>query len=141
MGYCREVLRSTHIPAPRRKLPGESEGECHVFGKTKEELIQGCVDAKEKGFTAVKHLTPFLDSDRTQSYFMMHTHKMHDAIDTVAEYREAVGDEVDLCIEIHRRLDPAEAIILGRGIEPYCPFFCEDPIRPDNFDAMAEVAQ
>ena len=66
---------------------------------------------------------------------------MKDAIDTVAAYREAVGDDVDLCIEIHRRLEPAEAIVLGRGIEPYRPFFFEDPIRPDNFDAMAEVAQ
>jgi len=47
---------------------------------------------------------------------------------------------VDLCIEIHRRLTPAEAIALGRGIEKYRPFFYEDPIRPDNFDAMALVA-
>jgi len=29
-----------------------------------------------------------------------------------------VGNEVDLCIEIHRRLSPAEAIVLARGIEP-----------------------
>ncbi len=27
--------------------------------------------------------------------------------------------------------------MLGRGIEPYHPFFYEDPILPDNFDAMA----
>ncbi len=72
---------------------------------------------------------------------MTHADKMRDAIETVAAYRDAVGDEVDLCVEIHRRLDPAEAIVLGRGIEPYRPFFFEDPIRPDNFDAMAEVAQ
>jgi len=38
-------------------------------------------------------------------------------------------------------LEPAEAIVLGRGIEAFRPFFFEDPIRPDNFDAMAEVAQ
>ena len=114
---------------------------CHVGGPTKEALIQGCIEAKEKGFTAVGHLTPFLDSSRTEPYFMTHTEKMRDAIETVAAYREAVGDDVDLCIEIHRRLEPAEAIVLGRGIEPYRPFFFEDPIRPDNFDAMAEVAQ
>ena len=54
---------------------------------------------------------------------------------------EAVGKEVDLCIEIHRRLTPAEAIVLARGIEPYHPFFYEDPILPDHFDSMALVAQ
>ncbi len=113
----------------------------HVIGRTKEELVKGCVQAKAEGYTAVGHLTPFLDELRSVPYYKTHADKIHDAIRTVAAYREAVGDEVDLCIEIHRRLDPAEAIVLGRGIEPYRPFFYEDPIRPDNFDAMAEVAQ
>ena len=113
----------------------------HVFGSTQEELIQGCVEAKEMGFTAVGHLTPFLDQAREVPYFKTHAAKMHDAIETVGRYREAVGNEVDLCIEIHRRLTPHEAIVLARGIERYHPFFYEDPIVPDNFDAMAQVAQ
>lgn len=113
----------------------------HVIGNTKEKLVQGCIDAKAQGFTAVGHLTPFLDESRDVPYFKTHTDKMKDAIDTVGMYRDAVGDDVDLCIEIHRRLEPAEAIVLGRGIEEFRPFFFEDPIRPDNFDAMAEVAQ
>ncbi len=113
----------------------------HVIGRTKEELLEGCVRAKAEGFTAVGHLTPFLDESRSVPYFKTHTDKIQDAVQTVAAYREAVGDEVDLCIEIHRRLDPAEAIVLGRAIEPYRPFFYEDPIRPDNLDAMAEVAK
>ena len=113
----------------------------HVIGSTKEELLKGCVQAKAEGFTAVGHLTPFLDESRNIPYYKTHTDRIQDAVQTVAAYREAVGDEVDLCIEIHRRLDPAEAIVLGRAIEPYRPFFYEDPIRPDNLDAMAEVAR
>jgi len=66
---------------------------------------------------------------------------MEDAIETVGHYRDAVGVDVDLCIEIHRRLTPSEAIVLARGIEPFHPFFYEDPILPDSFDAMALVAQ
>jgi galactonate dehydratase len=112
----------------------------HVFGQTTEELVAGCVAAKEQGFTAVGHLTPFLDEPRTKPYFKTHASKMGDAIDTVRQYREAVGDDVDLCIEIHRQLTPAEAIVLGRGIEPYHPYFYEDPVLPDNFDEMAQVA-
>jgi len=114
---------------------------CHVFGETKEELLEGCVRAKAEGFTAIGHLTPFLDESHDVPYFQTHARKMSEAIDTVRRYREAVGDDVDLCIEIHRRLTPSEAIVLGRGIEPYHPFFYEDPILPDNFDAMAQVAQ
>jgi galactonate dehydratase len=113
----------------------------HVFGHTREELVQGCVAAKEQGFTAVGHLTPFTDDPRTEPYYKTHVGKIQDAIETVREYREAVGDEVDLCIEIHRRMTPAEAVVLARGIEPFHPFFYEDPILPDNFDAMGLVAQ
>jgi galactonate dehydratase len=112
----------------------------HVFGDTKEKLIQGVKDAKAKGFTAVGHLTPFLDEARDEPYFETHVGKMRDAIETVGAYRDAVGENVDLCIEIHRRLTPAEAIVLARGIEEFHPFFYEDPILPDNLDAMGLVA-
>ena len=114
---------------------------CHVYGQTKQELVQGCIDAKQKGFNAVGHLTPFLDESRDVPYFKAHAEKMRDAIDTVRQYREAVGNEVDLCIEIHRRLTPSEAIVLARGIEAYHPFFYEDPTLPDNLDAMAQIAE
>ncbi|HUG16100.1 MAG TPA: mandelate racemase/muconate lactonizing enzyme family protein [Thermomicrobiales bacterium] len=113
----------------------------HVFGSTRAKLVQGCIDAKAAGFTAVGHLTPFTDDPRDKPYFKTHAQKMGDAIDTVRQYRAAVGDEVDLCIEIHRQLSPAEAVVLARGIEQYHPFFYEDPILPDNFDAMGLVAQ
>lgn len=81
-----------------------------------EELIQGCIDAKAQGFTAVGHLTPFLDDSQDIPYFKTHVERMEDAIDTVHAYREAVGKDVDLCIEIHRQLTPSEAVVLGREI-------------------------
>ena len=114
---------------------------CHVFGDTKERLIEGCTRARDQGYTAVGHLTPFLDEKRSVPYFETHAEKIHNAIETVARYREAVGTKMDLCIEIHRRLSPSEAIVLAQGIEQFHPFFFEDPIQPDNFDAMAEVAR
>lgn len=112
----------------------------HVFGQTREELVQGVIDARDQGFTAVGHLTPFTDAPRDDRYSGTHVRRIRDAIETVRQYREAVGDEVDLCIEIHRRMTPAEAVVLARGIEPFHPFFYEDPTLPDNLDAMAEIA-
>ena len=50
------------------------------------------------------------------------------------------GDNVDICIEIHRQLTPAEAIVLAKGIEEFHPMFYEDPTLPDNLDAMALIA-
>lgn len=113
----------------------------HAFGETTDELVEECVAAKEQGFTAVGHLSPLLDEPRSEPYFETHAELLSEATERVRRYREAVGDQVDLCIEIHRRLDPEQAIALGRAIEEYNPMFYEDPVRPDSFDAMAQVAE
>ena len=139
-------IAGKHFDAPAYQLLGgptrdKARVYYHVYGKTREELVHGCVAAKEAGFTAVGHLTPFTDDPREQPYFKTHASKIGDAIESVRQYREAVGDAVDLCVEIHRQLTPAEAIVLAEGIAPYHPYFYEDPTLPDNFDAMALIAQ
>ncbi len=139
-------IAGQHFETPVYQLLGgkvrdKARAYCHVFGETKADLVKGILDAKNEGFTAVGHLTPFLDEDRSEKYFKTHADKISDAIQTVEMYRDSVGNEVDLCIEIHRRLTPTEAVQLGRGIEQYHPFFYEDPITPDNFDEMAYVAE
>lgn len=138
-------IMGKHFDAPVHQLLGgkvrdKARVYYHVFGETKDELTDGIVDAKNRGFTAVGHLTPFLDEERDVPYFKTHADKITDAIDTVRRYRGAVGNQVDLCIEIHRRLTPTEAVQLGLGIEEFHPFFFEDPVTPDNFDEMAYVA-
>lgn len=113
----------------------------HVFGKNRQDLIDGCIAAKEQGFTAVGHLTPFADEPRETPWFKTHVARMEDGIESVRRYREAVGNDVDLCIEIHRQLTVSEAVVLGKGIEGFKPLFYEDPVRPDGFDDMARVAE
>ncbi len=134
-----------HFDAPIHALLGgrlrhKARAYYHVFGETKQDLFDGVQRAREAGFTAVGHLTPFLDSPRTEPYYEAHARKLGDAIETVRRYREIAGPDVDLCIEIHRRMTPYEAIQFGRAIEPFHPLFLEDPVTPDNFDEMAEVA-
>jgi len=113
----------------------------HVKGRTIEKLVEEAVRLKNAGFTALGHLNPLLDEDESTPYHKSHAAKIEDAIDNVRRLREAVGNSVDLCIEIHRRLTPPEAIALARGIETYKPMFYEDPLRPNSFDAMAQVAR
>lgn len=112
----------------------------HVSGATTEELVENCKQAKEEGFTAIGHLSPFLDEPRSKPYFATYTSLINEAVDRVRQVREAVGQEMDLCLEMHRRLKPAEAIAFSKAIEPYRPMFLEDPIMPDNFDSMAMIA-
>lgn len=113
----------------------------HVGGGEIDAMVKNLKEAKKKGFTAVGHLSPFLDEPRTQVFDEgTFAKKIGDAIDRVAAYREAVGNDVDLCVEIHRRLNIPEAIAFARGIEQYHPFFLEDPTTPDNFDSMEYIA-
>ena len=112
----------------------------HVSGSTTDELIANVMKAKEKGYDAVGHLSPFLDEPRSQRYTGSYSRMIHDAVERVRLMREAAGDDMDFCLELHRRMKPGEAIAFARQVEPYTPFFLEDPTTPDNFDSMALIA-
>mgnify|MGYP002624882159 CR=1 FL=1 len=62
------------------------------------------------------------------------------AFRNVAAYRKEVGNEVDLCLEFHRRMTPSEAIVLINELAQFRPYFCEDPTKPDNFESMEYIA-
>ena len=138
-------IKGKALGAPvHQLLGGPSRTKARVYGHVYEKNIDAVIEElkrkKAAGFTAVGHLNPFLDEGEDQVYFKPHVAKMRDAIDNVRRMRDAAGDEMDLCIEIHRRLTPAEAIVFARGIEPYHPMFLEDPMRYENADAMARIA-
>lgn len=138
-------ITGKHFEAPVHALLGGKVRDrarvyYHVFGETTDELCQGISDARSQGYTAVGHLTPFADSPRDEKYFETHVSKVQNAADAVARYRDVAGTDVDLCIEIHRRMTPYEAVQLGNAIEKYTPLFLEDPVLPDNLDEMSYVA-
>ena len=51
--------------------------------------------------------------------------------------REAVGPEIDLLIEVHRRLAPMHAVRVARQLEPYQPFWYEEPVSARNPEVLA----
>ena len=112
----------------------------HVMAGTKKALVAGVREAKDAGYTAVGHLTPFLDEAREAPFMATHAGRIAEAAETVSAYREAAGRDVDLCIELHRRMSVPESLVLLRELEACRPMFVEDPIRPDNLDAMAALA-
>ena len=54
------------------------------------------------------------------------------SIEHMAALRKAVGDQVEIILEVHTRLTPTRAIELCNAIEEYHPFFVEDPIRSES---------
>jgi L-alanine-DL-glutamate epimerase-like enolase superfamily enzyme len=55
--------------------------------------------------------------------------------------RAALGEEIELCMDVHTRLDPADAVRLLREVEPYRPYFMEDPVRSEDMNALRRVRQ
>lgn len=112
----------------------------HIYERTIEKVLEECKRKMSLGFTAFGHINPFLDEGTDNVYFKTHIQKMRDAEENVRKMRAVVGDKVDLLIELHRRLTPAEAVTFCNSIKDTCPMFVEDPIRPESADAMARVA-
>ena len=112
----------------------------HIYETTIEKVLTECKRKMDLGFTAFGHINPFLDEDTNETYFATHIKKMQDAEENVRKMRGVVGDKVDLLIELHRRLTPAEAVTFCNNIKDQYPMFVEDPIRPENPDAMARIA-
>ncbi|MBF15656.1 MAG: galactonate dehydratase [Chloroflexi bacterium] len=110
----------------------------HVGGSTKDELVESALQASKDGFTAVR-FTPYNPTN-------FHMHKSYsewadDAVQRVGAVREALGNDVDICVEIHRQMNPAESISLGKRLEQFNPFFYEDPMLPDSPAIMGDIAK
>lgn len=63
------------------------------------------------------------------------------AIDPVRRIHEAVGDSMDLMVELHGLWNVTAARRLLRELEPYRPFWVEDPVRPDTTQGLADLAR
>ena len=97
--------------------------------------VENAMSFVDRGYTALKG-----DPFGHQGIFTS-PESERDALAKVAAVRKAVGDDVELLIEVHGRLTPAEAIRIGQELEQYRPFFYEEPVPPQNVDAMVRVAQ
>ncbi len=62
--------------------------------------------------------------------------RITNAMETV---RGALGPDIDFGIEAHWRYDVRDVINLANALEPVKPLFLEDPVPPDNPEAMARV--
>ncbi len=61
------------------------------------------------------------------------------AIELFHAARAAVGDDVELLVDVHTRLDPPDALLLCRELEPARPFFVEDPLRAESPAAYRQL--
>ncbi|MEV6103858.1 mandelate racemase/muconate lactonizing enzyme family protein [Streptomyces sp. NPDC051940] len=93
----------------------------------RERFLQRCRDLVAEGwghlrFSTVHDEDDVLDPRRC----------LRGSVELFHQVRETVGDEVELILDVHTRLDPPEAVTLCREIEAARPYFVEDPLRSEN---------
>lgn len=113
-----------------------------VFESDPEKMAEGCLKLKQEGFTAARLM--MCGSMRTNNVTReesIFSNKISDYVNRVRVCREAVGDDFDLCLEVHRSMTPSEAVAFAKGVEKYNPLFLEDPIAPDSIECMSEMAR
>jgi galactonate dehydratase len=101
--------------------------------KEPEEFGEKARIAVQKGITAMKW-DPF-----GKSYLDISGKDLDKALRCVAAVREAVGDGVDLLIEGHGRFNIPTATKIAKELEQFKPMFFEEPVPPDNLDALKAV--
>jgi len=117
-------------------LMGSDRPDAADQGTSPEGLRLNAVDAVKEGFTALK-IDPLPDGYQSMTLSRL----ISDTRDNVAALREGAGLDVDIILEIHRKLTPMNAIALAEQLIEFNPLFFEDPIQIDSIKSQAEIAK
>ena len=97
----------------------------HLHGNSPAELAEDARRMVEAGYTALR-LYPFgafASGEGTSLEQLSFRGMAKHAAATLQAVRDAVGDEIDLMVDVVNRLTPPEAIEVGKALEPYGLFF------------------
>jgi len=102
-------------------LGGKVRDRVRAYGHA--DTPERALELKQQGLTAVK------------------TGGVHRTVEKVEAIRKVVGDEMDIMVDAHGPpwFTTKDAIIVGKALEPYNLLFYEDPVPPDNIEALQRV--
>ena len=110
-------------------------------GRSPEECAERSNHAVSLGFNAVK-----IDIDDSQNPHKLDAWnwsvtpgELELMVARVAAVREAVGPHIDVAVDMHGRYDLPAAVRVAQALEPYQLMWLEEPVPPENIDAMREV--
>lgn len=134
-------IKGKHFGVPIWELLG---GNCrdkirlHLLGggSTPETMYEAAKAAVEEGFTALK-FDPLVGGFQDMTVDRL----IKTARDIVAAAREGGGPDLDLIVEVHRKLTPMNSIVLESALTPFNLYFIEDPIQIDTITTQAELAK
>ncbi len=116
----------------------------HTQGQNNTELVENCKRAVEEGWKFVRWGQPETGGAleyRGKEGILEPVESIRLAEEQMAMVREAVGPKIEICFDVHTRLDPPHVISMCRALESYRPFFIEDPIRSENPGSYRNLAR
>lgn len=115
-------------------LGGPTRDRVEVYARAgNPENIKRLMDEGWRSFKTGPH-------NSIQSGYVASPHWLNEAVERFAALREAAGSEANIAIDFHGAIQPQTAKLLVKGLEPYQPFFIEEPVQCQNVDVMAEIA-
>ena len=125
-----------------RLMGGKCRDKVRVYqsprGGSPEEIADNAVALIEKyGYTAIK-MGPLPSNWQAMPW----NQALRETERRVAAVRDAVGPDIDIGLDPHARIiEVGRAVELCNVVAPYRPFFVEEALRPENYEAMAQLNQ
>jgi L-alanine-DL-glutamate epimerase-like enolase superfamily enzyme len=98
----------------------------HAGGATPEALGENARRLREEGWKFIRFSVP------SEGEVLEPRRAIRETVRLCEGVRAAVGDDLEICLDLHTRLDPMDAVPLCRELEQFRPYFLEDPIRCEN---------
>ncbi|MBE7174447.1 MAG: galactonate dehydratase [Williamsia sp.] len=106
-----------------------------IGGDRPSDIANAAKVAVEAGFKAIK-----MNASEEMQYIDSYE-KVEHVLARIAKVRETVGNAVGIGIDFHGRVHKPMAKVLAKELEPYHPMFIEEPVLPENNEALREIAR
>ncbi|KMK97193.1 galactonate dehydratase [Rossellomorea marisflavi] len=105
-----------------------------IGGDRPSDVGKAAKEVVDRGFEAIK-----MNGTEELQYIDSHQ-KIDQVLERVAAIRESVGPYVGIGIDFHGRVHKPMAKILAKELEQFRPMFIEEPVLPENNEALREIA-
>jgi len=109
--------------------------DLEAFRHRADELASSLLD---QGITAMK-IWPFDDVARANGGQYFSARELAGCLEPIEKIRAAVGQRVEVMVELHGLWEATPAIKICRALADYSPYWVEDAIRLDSDDALARL--
>lgn len=109
----------------------------HNGGGAIDALVESCKNTHEAGWKFVRWGL----ADGADSGTFEPRRAIQHGVEQVQAVRNALGDRVEILVDVHTRLDPADSLDFCNRVAPYNPFFIEDPLRSENPASLRRLRQ